>query len=115
MEGAGNIILQLIEVIGRCRFGICYFSEKGEDGRYFDNPNVIFEAGMFHGKTSGLGGVASAWIPIREKESPDPFFDIAQERIVEVERDEDGGFQAAKFEETLRRRVGAMIEPEATL
>ena len=91
MDKPGNIIVQLLQVISKCQYGICYFSEQGENGQFFDNPNVIFEAGMFHGKTSMLRGAASSWIPIRErKEKSGPiFFDLDQERILEVNRKPD--------------------------
>ena len=112
MDRPGNIILQLLRAIGRCRYGICYFSEPGEDGQFFDNLNVIFEAGMFHGKLSTLGGSSSTWIPIRETESPRIFFDLDQERILKVDRKPDGKLDEDAFTKKLSTRIEAMLLPD---
>ena len=112
MEAPGNIIVQLLQIISKCRYGICYFSEKNEKDQFLDNPNVIFEAGMFHGRTSLLGGAASSWIAIREENSGDLFFDIDQERILWVKRKNDGSLDKSAFEAALNRRIASMVLPE---
>ena len=51
MSRSGNINEQIIREILNSRYGVCYFSEKVVGAAavpYCDNPNVIFEAGMFH-------------------------------------------------------------------
>lgn len=121
MAEPGNIIVQLLKVISKCRYAICYFSEKNEDGEFVDNPNVIFEAGMFHGRTSALGGATSLWIPIREvnqgenqeeKSEDDIFFDLNQERILKIKRNKDGSLKKSAFEAELSQRIDSMILPK---
>lgn len=114
MDAPGNIVQQLIEKIGSCRYGICYLSEPTEDGTFRDNPNAVFEAGMFHGRTSHLTGSASPWIAIREPGPPEPFFDIAQERLLLVQRDAEGGLAAGAFETALASRLGELIADDQT-
>ena len=113
MDAPGNIMLQLMEVIGRCRYGIAYLSEKNENG-FADNFNVVFEAGMFHGRASRYAGTAAPWIAIRESRKPEPFFDIRQERILEVPRDKEGKLRADRFEKALGSRLKAMIASSQT-
>ena len=114
MDAPGNIMLQLMEVIGRCRYGIAYLSEKTENG-FADNFNVVFEAGMFHGRASRYAGTASPWIAIREVTTDaEPFFDIRQERILGVPRDKEGKLLTAKFEKALGSRLRAMIASSHT-
>ncbi len=114
MDVPGNIMLQLMEVIGHCRYGIAYLSESHAEGGFVDNPNVVFEAGMFHGRASLLASSAAPWIAIREKDSPEPFFDIAQERILTVPRKKDGAIDEARFSKALASRLEAMIHSAET-
>ena len=43
---------------------------------YTDNSNVLFEAGMMHGKTDDVSDTPISWIPIREELSPETPFDL---------------------------------------
>nr|CAA6824597.1 MAG: Unknown protein [uncultured Thiotrichaceae bacterium] len=91
MAQPGNINTQLLEVLGKCRYGICYLSEPIEDSNlYIDNPNVIFEAGMLHGRSEIGHKFPASWVPVREKTSNIPPFDLTSERMVVIERDEAG-------------------------
>jgi hypothetical protein len=107
----GNINQQLIEAIRNCRYAICYLSRKNSAGDFRDNRNVIFEAGMFHGRTEETSAVPSRWIPVREKDSHRPPFDFAQERILLVERNKDGSLKQKVFANKFRERVVAMLNP----
>jgi len=109
MDQPGNINQQLIEAVGNCRYAICYLSQKSPAGEYIDNRNVIFEAGMFHGRTEWTSDIPSMWIPVREKDSPRPPFDFAQERILLVERNKDGSLKRKVFTNKFRERVDAML------
>lgn len=111
MDQPGNINRQLLEAIAQCRYGICYFSQKNGEGEYTDNVNVVFEAGMFHGRVDELTPVPASWIPIREVQSPDLPFDFAQERILWVERARNGALRTKAFAAALRRRLDAMLAP----
>lgn len=110
MEDPGNIITNLLKVIKESKYGICYFSEKNEEGVYVDNANVIFEAGMFQGRRNI--DKSSAWIPIREKEPPDMFFDIAQENILLIDRNKNGALKTNIFRKALEKRITAMIDTQ---
>ncbi len=85
---SGSIDKQLIDDITKSKYGIIYFSQKYEDGSYRDNPNVVFEAGMFHAMTSEkLSPEPVRWIPIREEMSGSIPFDFAHQRIIVIKRD----------------------------
>lgn len=118
MDAAGNINTQIAAEILESRFGICYLSEPDEDSpagahQYRDNPNVVFEAGMLHARTTAAadtdGGEPAGWIPVREQESPPPPFDFAAERIVQVPRSRTGDLNESRLREVLRRRIEALL------
>ena len=87
----GNITESIVEAIKSAKFGICYLSERDENGEYAykDNLNVLFEAGMMHilNGTSMLG-----WLPIRESDelTGTPPYDVIVERAITIERSDDG-------------------------
>jgi hypothetical protein len=111
---AGNVTTQIGEKILNSRFGICYLSEPAPAGgggtRFVDNPNAVFEAGMLHALANAPSGPPSAWIPIREKESPPAPFDFSHERILEVPRS-DTGEVAPSFATGFQDRVEALLRP----
>jgi hypothetical protein len=118
MDAAGNINTQIATEILESRFGICYLSEPDDDSppeahQYRDNPNVVFEAGMLHARTTAAadadGGEPAGWIPVREPESPPPPFDFAAERIVQVPRSRTGDLNESRLREMLRKRIEALL------
>ncbi len=109
MDQPGNINRQLLEAIASARYGICYFSQKVGDGAYIDNVNVVFEAGMFHGRVDEITPVPASWVPIREQQSPDLPFDFAQERILWVERTRTGKLRTKSFATAMRRNLDALL------
>ena len=111
MDQPGNINSQLIDAICNCQYAVCYLSEKNKEGLFVDNRNVIFEAGMFHGRTDEVSDVPSKWIPVREMDSPKPPFDFAQERILMVERNKNGSLKQKIFANKFRDRIQAMLTP----
>lgn len=90
ISSAGSITVDLLRRVGEARYGICYFSEPSEPGKFIDNINVVFEAGMLQSLTNSPNAQPEGWIPIRERASPAMPFDFAQERTVQVPRDQDG-------------------------
>ncbi len=109
----GNINQQLLEKIASSQYGICYFSQKisDESPKYRDNPNVVFEAGMFHGRGNHTTGT-SDWLPIRELDSPPSPFDFANERMITVPRDKNGNLCEERFKDDLRRRINSLLNDE---
>lgn len=120
MQEPGNIIAQLLDVMAKCDYGICYLSEPtrqatAESGStapttahaYTDNPNVLFEAGIFKGRTHASG--RSVLIPIREESSPELPFDLRHERVLNVARTRAGKLSAGTFERSLHSTISAMI------
>ncbi|MEP0266318.1 TIR domain-containing protein [Dokdonia sp.] len=111
----GSIIREIMDDIENCTFGICYLSDCIKDGNHFhypDNPNVIFEAGMLHGLSRLAANGPKNWIPIREADElagklP---FDIANERILEVPRNNDK-FNKKAFETELDNVLQELIKP----
>lgn len=115
MDDPGNINSQLLDVLGKCRYGICYLSEPVPDEqnkkkKYRDNANVIFEAGMLHGRTEFGQKYPASWIPIREFNSEDTPFDLSTERRIDVERDARGKIKnIEKFETKLESRINKLL------
>ena len=114
LKKPGTVMAQLLDQIDRCRFGLCYLSEEISDdpNRFRDNPNVLFEAGMFHALVNLSYGDQRKWIPIREKESlRDIPFDFAAERRIEIQRDEQGEIlDEEKVASDLHHTLNALIE-----
>lgn len=114
---SGNVPSQIAAEISRSRFGICYFSQRridpGEGMPLFeDNPNVLFEAGMLHARTSVTGearGEPSGWIPIREANSPPKPFDFQSERILEVPRTRNGELKEDVLHDILKNWIENLI------
>lgn len=92
MSQSGNINHQVLEAVSNATYGICYFSEPEGSGsaqpEYRDNPNAVFEAGMLQSLANSPDAKPTAWIPIREKNSPPAPFDFASERTIVIERDQ---------------------------
>jgi hypothetical protein len=118
MNEPGNIGAQIGREILESRFGICYLSEPdgNKPGRFFDNPNVVFESGMLHARTTAMadtdGEQPSGWIPIREPQSPPAPFDFAAERILYVPRSQQGELNESKLREMLNSRISAVLGDE---
>lgn len=70
---------------------------------YVDNPNVLYEAGVFQ----GLGAQTSRsenWLLIREENAPDPPFDLGTVNTLLVPR-EDGQLLSEEFETRVNDRI----------
>lgn len=106
INDTGNIDTQLMKEILASRYSIVYFSELKDDGTYMDNPNVLFEAGMFHALSNqNITEEPKAWIPIREKASPKKPFDFARERIITVPRQNDNSLNKQKLKMDIETRL----------
>lgn len=118
MHDSGNISVHLLQELSKCRYGICYFSEekpgkfKSGEPQYQDNANVVFEAGMLHGRTDGDPAFPAAWIPVRERKSPPAPFDFSSERTINVPRNDKGELKEKKFKDMLNKRLTAMLEED---
>jgi hypothetical protein len=109
-RNAGNVNQQIIAAIAESRYAVCYLSEKGQNGGYADNPNVVFEAGMFHSLMHSPQSDGRAWTPIREPEPPPSPFDLAAQRTVLVPRDGEGRLNEPKFKEHLEDAIKKMLD-----
>jgi hypothetical protein len=121
MKRPGNIHIQLLEELSQCRFGICYFSEISQESgeiQYKDNANVLFEAGMLHGRSANTTKNPANWIPIREESSKDNQnnetipFDLYSERMITVKRAKGKIKKVAKraFIKDLRESLDEMVK-----
>lgn len=110
---SGNIHAQMRKEILGAEYAVCYFSEPtdNEDSEilYVDNPNVVFESGMFHALTSDPNG-RSNWIPIREEKSTSPPFDFAADRLLIVKRTAQEKLDEKKFRVSFKRRLESLIQ-----
>jgi hypothetical protein len=111
MYQPGNINAQLLKILGKCRFGICYMSEPDDEpNRYKDNLNVIFEAGMLHGRSDFYLEYPASWIPVRENNSEPIPFDFASERMVIIERNQQGKLDERGLKRRFAQRVEALLQ-----
>ncbi|MEP1470147.1 MAG: hypothetical protein ABJK25_04175 [Halieaceae bacterium] len=117
-SASGAISDQVRASIASAEFGICYLSEKISDEplKYFDNPNVLFEAGMFqmlHELRDSADDIdAARWLPIREGEQLTTSlpFDIAGDRMLVVPRSvETGEVNIEKFGDDLRKAINSLV------
>ena len=93
-----------------------YLSEPDPDGalggkRYSDNPNVLFEAGMFHVLRHNRGESLEGWFPIRESTewTGNVPFNFAGDRILILPRDGRGELIRELFVERLERHLGRLF------
>ncbi len=107
----GGIHNRLSSEILTCQFGVCYFSEIVGSGQqaFRDNPNVLFEAGMLNALGDNPEGTPQTWIPIREFMGDQVPFDFIDQRILFVNRDENGKLAREIFIKTFRSRLCAML------
>ncbi len=114
ISDSGNINEQIIHEISNSSFGIIYLSESQDskdsgNTQYKDNPNVLFEAGMFQALTKEPTSPVFGWIPIREKESSRIPFDFASDRILIIPRLHTGQLNKESFEEQLTKLIQAIV------
>jgi len=109
---SGKVDQQIIRAITKSKFGVCYFSEPdpGSVQEYIDNPNVIFEAGMFQSLTNSPREKPIGWVPIREEKSPPPPFDYGSDRILIIKRLNDHSLNQQAFGADLKRRISALLD-----
>jgi hypothetical protein len=119
-DESGDVTTHIASAIAESRFGICYFSQPDEAPMYKDNPNVLIEAGMIHSLSNDVEAEPTAWIPIREKNSPPMPFDIASQRMIIVPRTIGktksqkeaapyGKLNADRFKTLLRNRIEKLL------
>ena len=124
MNQSGNINTQILKILGACRFGVCYISEpdmgavvkEGDASEsekqqqvFRDNPNVIFEAGMLHGRSDYHLDFPASWIPVREGNSNITPFDFASERTIIVERNGDDTINVDSLKEQFKERLDGLL------
>lgn len=104
----GYITKKIVNSISSSKFGICYLSEKSNEGelKYKDNKNVLFEAGMMY---SLVDKSMIDWLPIRESKelAGDPPLDFISEGMVITQRNADGELNKADLETSLTKYLEA--------
>ena len=107
----GSISEKMFEDINSSRYGICYFSEYSkEKKKYVDNSNVMFEAGLMHGKFRTFNDENPLWIPIREKDSLAFPFDVQGFNTLIVPRNKKGKLEEEEFAEMLKNFMETMTQ-----
>jgi hypothetical protein len=107
----GSITDRIEEEIGEAHYFVGYLSERLENGsksRFYDNPNVMYEAGMFQGLANDVTQRAKGWLLIRESESMAPF-DIITMNLLLVPRDDAGNFKKSEFVTELANRLATLV------
>ena len=117
----GAIGAQIGRNIAESAFGICYLSERPrsadpEGEAFVDNPNVLFEAGMLHARSTASVDFSepARWIAIREEASSSAPFDLAGNRFLLVPRNEAGELDAPRFGDLLSRSLRALLREPAS-
>jgi hypothetical protein len=112
----GAINAQIGRNIAESPFGICYLSEPArtagpDDPVFVDNPNVLFEAGMLHARstTSVDSSEPARWIAIREEASASAPFDLAGNRFLLVPRDGTGRVDPARLRAMLTTSLRSLL------
>lgn len=111
MTEDGLIPEQIERRLGQAKFLIAYLSEPEPtpDGDVFvDNPNVLYELGMFRGLLKVPTEPPTAAITIREGTAPEAPFDLSAYRRIDVPRLADGGVDYAEFREQLTAHFDAL-------
>lgn len=111
MPQSGPIMAQLLEEIWNSSFAVFYFSETdtANQGRFLDNHNVMFEAGIANGLLGASDSPLAAWIPVREEFSNEIPFDLVGERILKVARENDGALNLQLFKSDLEGRIKGLL------
>ncbi len=119
-QSGGRIPALIEEQIRSAEYFVAYLSEpapveaSGEQAKstdrkmYVDNPNVLYEAGLFQ----GLGGGPSRiehWLLIREKISSDTPFDLETVNRLEVPRGANGELLGEDFKKAVRARLEKLV------
>jgi hypothetical protein len=109
----GAINAQIKKSIAESPFGLCYLSERPTTRRaqaraFVDNPNVLFEAGMFHARSTT--SESARWIAIREQASAAVPFDLADNRFVLVPRDKTTGLASDELGAMLARSLSVLLK-----
>ena len=109
----GAISAQIKKSIAESPFGICYLSERVATRRtearaFVDNPNVLFEAGMFHARSTA--SESARWIAIREQASAAVPFDLADNRFVLVPRDKVTGLATERLRAMLASSLSVLLK-----
>jgi len=109
MSDSGNINDQIIDAISTSSFGIVYLSEPNTNHAYQDNPNTLFEAGMFQALSNQPNSPVFGWLPIREKEGLRIPFDFASDRVLIVPRLKSGELNKEDFYREFKKRIHSII------
>ena len=109
-HSGGRIPDDIERKIRSAAFFVAYLSQpdgEDEDGRpqYADNPNVLYEAGVFQGLAADSTSGTKHWLLIREPASPQAPFDIMTVNTLIVDRDDTGDLDGGKFGTRVRERL----------
>jgi hypothetical protein len=103
-DEGGDVRQRMLRDLRESRVIICYLSEPADEGRYVDNANVLFEAGIADGLACGWSDVEL--IPVRErccvKQIP---FDIGGLEVLLVPRSIEGVLDENEFNSRLLQRL----------
>jgi hypothetical protein len=108
----GDITGWITTEIISAKYLVCYLSDRIDDHgsiSFRDNPNVIFETGMFHALRESTDITAREWLPIREGPPEDAPFDFRPMRMVVVPRDGEGRLQVDRFRADLGRSIRELL------
>jgi hypothetical protein len=108
----GDITGWITTEIISAKYLVCYLSDRIDDHGFIsfrDNPNVIFETGMFHALRESTDITAREWLPIREGPPEDAPFDFRPMRMVVVPRDGEGRLQVDRFRADLGRSIRELL------
>lgn len=107
----GRITEKIEEEIGSAKYFVGYLSERQDDDSarpFYDNPNVMYEAGMFQGLAHDVTQRAWNWLLVREPDSLAPF-DLTTVNMLLVPRNDDGSLMVDDFKMELGKRLANLV------
>lgn len=109
----GDIPAWITKEIVAAQYLVCYLSDRVEDAdgtiSFRDNPNVIFETGMFHALRESSAITARQWLPVREGAPEEAPFDFRGVRMVVVTRDQENRLDEDTFKTDLGRSIRELL------
>ena len=110
---SGVVVSQIETQLSQARYVIAYLSEGRRDSKdnqplYIDNPNVLYELGMFRGLLRARSEPSRGAIIIREQDSPVVPFDLLPYRRIDVPRSPSGSIDYAKLRQEVKRYIEAL-------
>lgn len=117
IDSLGQITTNLCRAIGEADYALFYLSEPTPDEDqtslpYQDNPNVLFECGIKHGRYVDSETGATRWLALREMPELTGAvpFDFSGHKMIYVARNKKHAADTKTLARELNAALGAMLK-----